>query len=460
MKIRSIKLKNFRGARREVTLAASSNESILLYGDNGTGKSSFLDAAEWFITDKVTHLSGEEIEKHGGLRHALSSDDEDTLVEFKFSSNLENSKKLLEVKKNRLKTSFSKENEMFTSTINEISNERLWIRNSELVDFIIKSKSERLVDISDIIGYDKVSKTKGVLKKSVNELKKVLRIRNFEGISAGKKAKIAEELGQMVNTSEQFYSAINELLKKKKINLEINDKNSLKKAINVLKARTNGEELVVRQTLEGIKKNITDFEDSVNSNIQNFDDYQKEALEIQDDSEGLKNISLVKLYNEAKKIIAHNKEDGCPLCLSEVKKEDLLKIISNKLEALKQFNEKISNFNTIKKSVLEIFLKLSRDIDSIKGSLLEIKKDFSIDQEALDNISGKSIDLKKIVKEIEKEDIVNVDLSKTSISKDSLIATFISIRERIEESINSKKTENNSEIIDLITSITTGRAIF
>lgn len=36
---------------------------ILLYGDNGTGKSSISDAVEWFFTDKVPHLSGSEIDK-------------------------------------------------------------------------------------------------------------------------------------------------------------------------------------------------------------------------------------------------------------------------------------------------------------------------------------------------------------------------------------------------------------
>ena len=49
MKIKSIKIKNFRGAKEEVALESNRGRSVLLYGDNGSGKSSFLDAVEWFV---------------------------------------------------------------------------------------------------------------------------------------------------------------------------------------------------------------------------------------------------------------------------------------------------------------------------------------------------------------------------------------------------------------------------
>ena len=63
--IEKIKIKGFRGVRDELELTLPNSKSLLLYGDNGSGKSSILDAIEWFLTDSVSHLKGEEIETYG-----------------------------------------------------------------------------------------------------------------------------------------------------------------------------------------------------------------------------------------------------------------------------------------------------------------------------------------------------------------------------------------------------------
>ena len=52
-KIKNIKIKGIRGAKDTLDLNLN-GKSILLYGDNGSGKSSISDAIEWFFTDKVS----------------------------------------------------------------------------------------------------------------------------------------------------------------------------------------------------------------------------------------------------------------------------------------------------------------------------------------------------------------------------------------------------------------------
>ena len=61
-KINSISIKGFRGIRNQIELPLS-EKSGLLYGDNGTGKSSIADAIEWFYKDDVEHLASKEIDK-------------------------------------------------------------------------------------------------------------------------------------------------------------------------------------------------------------------------------------------------------------------------------------------------------------------------------------------------------------------------------------------------------------
>ena len=54
-----------RGVRDDLPLTLDGG-SILVYGDNGSGKSSISDALEWFYYGGVDHLSSEEIGR-GGL---------------------------------------------------------------------------------------------------------------------------------------------------------------------------------------------------------------------------------------------------------------------------------------------------------------------------------------------------------------------------------------------------------
>jgi len=65
-KINKISLKGIRGVQETMELSLS-QKSILLYGEKGSGKSSISDALEWFLNDRVNHLSGSEID----LKEAL-----------------------------------------------------------------------------------------------------------------------------------------------------------------------------------------------------------------------------------------------------------------------------------------------------------------------------------------------------------------------------------------------------
>jgi AAA15 family ATPase/GTPase len=68
-KIKSIKISGLRGVREPLTLDLN-KKSVLVYGDNGTGKSSLTDSFEWFFYNKIEHLSNEEIGRKKG-RDAL-----------------------------------------------------------------------------------------------------------------------------------------------------------------------------------------------------------------------------------------------------------------------------------------------------------------------------------------------------------------------------------------------------
>jgi len=65
-KVKRITVSGFRGiiARLDLDLHADGQpKSVILYGANGTGKSSLADAWEWLATGKILHLAREGAEE-------------------------------------------------------------------------------------------------------------------------------------------------------------------------------------------------------------------------------------------------------------------------------------------------------------------------------------------------------------------------------------------------------------
>lgn len=56
IKIKQLDINGLRGVKEQLILPLN-EKSILLYGDNGTGKSSISDSIAWYYTDRVSHLS-------------------------------------------------------------------------------------------------------------------------------------------------------------------------------------------------------------------------------------------------------------------------------------------------------------------------------------------------------------------------------------------------------------------
>lgn len=96
-KIKIINISGIRGIRDPLPLDLN-RKSILIYGDNGTGKSSLTDAFEWLFYDRIDHLSNEEIGRKGrdALRNIFILDNEDGYIEIKFDNNKLDTKKSID----------------------------------------------------------------------------------------------------------------------------------------------------------------------------------------------------------------------------------------------------------------------------------------------------------------------------------------------------------------------------
>jgi len=90
VKIKSIDIYGIRGIKDCLTLDLK-EKSVLVFGENGSGKSSLADAIEWYYSDGIKHLASEEIEStkgRGALRNLFIPDSEDAYIAIQYSNNI------------------------------------------------------------------------------------------------------------------------------------------------------------------------------------------------------------------------------------------------------------------------------------------------------------------------------------------------------------------------------------
>jgi DNA repair exonuclease SbcCD ATPase subunit len=155
MKIKSLEISGLRGVKKNLSINLDSSKSILIYGDNGSGKSSIADALEWFYYDKVEHLLSEEIGTKGinALRNIFLSDEEDAYVELKYSDSRYDSRERLFLKKSKLTSENTNATQAFSDYIDTSLKENLTLRYKDLLRFILSTNTEKLKEIYNIIGF-------------------------------------------------------------------------------------------------------------------------------------------------------------------------------------------------------------------------------------------------------------------------------------------------------------------
>ncbi len=146
----------FRGVPTEMTVDFGNGESTVIYGENGTGKSTIADALEWFFKGEIELLS------HEGRQHAVryvgGDDDGATSVEVLTSGTLGG------------KAMFP--DERTPDTFEALRRETFLLRGRTLADFINKTKTEKWKALVEILGLDAIESLREDLQRARNDLRK------------------------------------------------------------------------------------------------------------------------------------------------------------------------------------------------------------------------------------------------------------------------------------------------
>ena len=367
-RIQKITLNGFRGVKETLEIDLKNSCSLLVYGDNGTGKSTITDSIEWFLYDRISHLTGEEIPRKEGIRNIELNEKDICHVDINFSNSLLHSEKTLELKSNRLVSKHSNKEENFLSYLKETSKENLIIRSDDLIKFIILSKSQRLADISDLIGYSEVKKVKDLFKKTVGGLKRSFKANSFENQITSKQSDLLGLFQENIHNEDQFFSKINSLSKELKIDSKVDSWETLEKLEIELSKVKPDPKLQLKLKITQVLSDIKAKEFILNQLFKNLDNFQKSYTKLFEDKEKLKGINLKSLLKSAEHIIKSKilTKDECPLCLQEISLEELLHSIQQRLEKLQTLEKETETINQIKNNIVESIKEIGMLIRKIQ----------------------------------------------------------------------------------------------
>jgi chromosome segregation ATPase len=390
IKIKNIRISGIRGAKNSIVLPLN-GKSILLYGDNGSGKSSISDSIEWFFTDKVSHLSGSEIDLKDALRNSTLADTDISEVSLSFTkSEFDNSKTIFD-KRNKLISESTNSSDYFKQYIEQSNSENIILRYQYLTNFIDNTKGEKLKYLSDIIGFSEVTKKKEVLQKSYNSIKSEIRNQNFENQVNTQKQVLIEKIGAAISQEQNLFEILNEKIKPLKVGIEINSILDIDKILEHIKKPANNKLITELRFLENTFASLTTLKNEIEFINSAYEKYYKEFVIIANDVESIMQTFLSDLLKTGDKVLErkYHKDETCPFCLQPKNLDELRAEIAVRLKEIEESSKKKAAFDKAKQLVETISQERIRRLDSLLAERIIQEGDYSYLKTGITNLKNK-----------------------------------------------------------------------
>ncbi|WP_276131901.1 AAA family ATPase [Polluticoccus soli] len=471
IKIKNISITGIRGIRTSISLPLN-EKSVLLYGDNGTGKSSISDAIEWFYTDKVSHLAGSEIDLKDALRNSHQVESDTSSIAVAYNKNALDATKSLLTKRGKLISELSNSSGDFQKYHTESQSENLLLRYQFLRDFIDQTKGDKLKYLSDIIGFSEVTKTKDVLRKAFNSIKSEIKAQNFEAQVNTQKQTLIEKIGAAVSQEKNLFEKINEIIAPLKTGISVNSIEDVDVVLNHIKKPSHLGQVAELQFLEKTSKTLSTLKEEITFIDSEYQKYYSEFNIIANDVQSIMQTFLAELLRTGDTVISKkfHKDNSCPLCLQPKNLEELRADIQKRLKDIEESSKKKAAFDTAKQSVNNIATERLRRLETIANDTLlnelsneEIKKSINnlkiklteYQKAANEKVtSGNKLPANDILILIENDFQIQNDISErtekiqTAIKSDNSTELFANISAAKDAFLKIKRFENDKSKLE------------
>lgn len=206
-KIHRIQASNFRGIR-DLQINTPKGESLLIIGDNGSGKSSIIDAIEFFYTGAISKFSGRGDVAPSDCIPFAGSDPQSCYVDFKFENiPVLTRAQFIPAATNKGSVVRGSVAEDLKTLIDIASKRPFILHRAQLTQFIESKPHDRFTSISELIGIESLDKTVEAWKKerTERERKKGDAERNFKILNG----EFSTLLDRTILSEDDIYRAIN-----------------------------------------------------------------------------------------------------------------------------------------------------------------------------------------------------------------------------------------------------------
>ena len=154
-KLQRLVMRAFRGVPAEMTVDFGKGNSIVVYGDNGTGKSTIADALEWYFTGDIELFRTKDASTPCAMSAATA-----------MTSHRSRSSPTVRLAGRWYSRTSGRR------TFRALRRETFLLRGRTLADFINKTKTEKWKALVEILGLDAIESLREDLQRARNELRK------------------------------------------------------------------------------------------------------------------------------------------------------------------------------------------------------------------------------------------------------------------------------------------------
>lgn len=347
LKVRRINLSGFRGILNPQDLnltVKGSNEpnSLVLFGLNSSGKTSFVDGLEWFLSQdsKIEWLQREEAKEKAYFHQAAKTKKIESFVEVDFYNA---GSETISLKKTFNHTTVKSPTLSDKGEFNKIYSAfviRPYFRYLEVIDFVVSTAGKKYEKLAQWMGFE----SEFIFQEKISLV--ILQVlKGYEKGLADKVQILEQKVKQWISGATAIEGEVtnfsNGILKQYKID-ECQNLDGIWKKIPELNKRK------IASTVGVIMEKLTRIESEI-INTNSFDQELPGKLEtvetkvehFRKDKSLVEKIDIIGLYTKALDVLTKqtNTTTQCPVCGKEWEREKLMGHIRNELELLKKIKE-------------------------------------------------------------------------------------------------------------------------
>lgn len=332
-KIKKLTVEGFRGSKKKAHLDFENGKmSIVLFGNNGDGKTTFSDAVEWFYTDKIDYLSREGCGREDYFNRYIDQNG-DGRVEIEFNNTKLDCSKTLRRKGG---FTFSNANKEFSPYMGNSSKDSLILRHHTMREFINKTKKEKLEELEKIVGFGTLGEIRDVLLKALNSLKDDIELASLNGQLNEKRRDLKAVVGKDKFEDKDIFDYGNKLIKECDPTLLAANESDFNRIVETLEKRVAGSDRgKLLLILDEINKSVLQILETRDILAQT-ENIVKDHNELAKEQSTIEASATEKLYRAAIEAIENKsvKVGQCPLCKKPTDTEELLQSMNSEMEQL------------------------------------------------------------------------------------------------------------------------------